>query len=99
MGGVLGGFDRRHSRNNFLYERVIVGSLQFAIEQGLERVHYSLVDNLTKLRLVDSLEPCAVYFWSRSALKRKFFALSYPYSDVCQLARLESPTIRRDGSP
>ena len=90
LGGVLGGFDRRHSRNNFLYERVVVGSLEFALEHGLSRVHYSLVDNLTKLRLVDSLEPCALYFWSNSALKRKFFALTYPHSDVCQLSKLES---------
>ncbi len=89
LGGVLGGFDRRHSRNNFLYERVIVGSLEFALEHSLRRVHYSLVDNLTKLRLVDSLEPCAVYFWSRSALKRRFFALTYSHSDMHALAQLE----------
>ncbi|MDH3211246.1 MAG: hypothetical protein OEM05_02065 [Myxococcales bacterium] len=89
LGGVLGGFNRKYSRNNFLYERVIVGSLEFAIKHHISRVHYSLVDNLTKMRLIDSLEPCGLYFWSTSALKRKLFEFTYRYSDVHELSLLE----------
>ncbi len=90
MGGVLGGFNREYSRNNFLYERVIVGSLDYAIGHGIARIHYSLIDNLTKLRLVESREPCGLYFFSRNPLNRKVFDFSYRYSDVHQLSLLEA---------
>jgi hypothetical protein len=90
MGGVLGGFNRAYSRNNFLYERVILGSLDYAITEGLTRVHYSLIDNHTKLRLVESREPCGLYFFSRNPLNRKVFQLTYRYSDVHELAALEA---------
>ena len=89
MGGVLGGFNREYTRNNFLYERVIVGSLDYAITNGITRVHYSLIDNHTKLRLVESREPCGLYFFSRNPLNRKVFQLTYRYSDVHELSSLE----------
>jgi hypothetical protein len=90
LGGVLGGFDREHTRNNFVYERVIVASLDYAIREGLTQVHYSLIDNRTKLRLVESLEPCGVYFFARGRLNRKVFDLTYKYSDMYKLFRLET---------
>ena len=90
MGGVLGGFNRKYSKNNFVYERVIVGSLDHAIKNGIRRVHYSLVDNRTKLRLVESLEPCGLYFFSRSPLNRKVFQLTNRYGDVHDLSLLET---------
>lgn len=89
MGGVLGGFNREYSRNNFLYERVIVASLDYAIQNRLKRVHYSLIDNFTKLRLVGPREPCGLYFYSRNPLNRKVFKLTYPFNDICQLSLLE----------
>ena len=94
LGGVVGGFNRQYSQNHFAYERVIVTSLDYAIENNISRVHYSLVDNLTKLRLVESLEPCGLYFFSRSALNRKVFERTYRYSDVFELSLLE-----RTGKP
>jgi hypothetical protein len=90
MGGVLGGFNRRYSKNNFLYERVIVASLEHAIRNGFSRVHYSLVDNRTKLRLVESLESCGLYFFSRNPFNRKMFQLTHRYGDVYQLSLLET---------
>jgi len=90
MGGVLGGFNRAYARNNFLYERVIVGSLDYAITKGLACVHYSLVDNYTKLRLVESREPCGLYFFSRNPLNRLVYHLTYEYSDVHGLSSLEA---------
>jgi hypothetical protein len=90
MGGVLGGFNRRYSKNHFVYERVIVASLDHAIRNGFSRVHYSLVDNRTKLRLVDSLEPCGLYFFSRSPFNRQMFQLTYRYGDVYELSLLET---------
>jgi hypothetical protein len=90
MGGVVGGFNREYSQNHFLYERVIVASLDHAIKNDIRWVHYSLIDNQTKLRLVESLEPCGLYFFSRSALNRKVFALSYKASDVYALHLLEA---------
>jgi hypothetical protein len=89
MGGVLGGFNREYTRNNFVYERVIVASLRYAIDQGLEQVHYSLVDNHTKQRLVPSREPCGVYFFSSNAMNRKVFELTYKYGDMYDLYLLE----------
>jgi hypothetical protein len=89
LGGVLGGFDRDHTRNSFPYERVIVGSLAYAVEHSIDRVHYSLIDNLTKLRLVGEREPCGLYFWSRSRAKRKLFELTYRFGDIHQLSLLE----------
>jgi hypothetical protein len=90
MGGVLGGFNREYSQNHFLYERVIVASLDYAIKNDIRWVHYSLIDNQTKLRLVESIEPCGLYFFSRSALNRRVFALSYKASDVYALHLLET---------
>ena len=87
---MLGGFNRQYTRNNFVYERVIVASLDHAIREGLERVHYSLIDNHTKLRLVQEREPCGLYFFSRSAMNRKVFDLTYKYSDVHDLYLLET---------
>ena len=89
MGGVLGGFDRDYSQKSFAYERVIVASLDHAIRNGISRVHYSLVDNYTKLRLVDCLEPCGLYFFSRNPLNRKVFQLTYRFNDVFDLYSLE----------
>ena len=89
MGGVLGGFNRDHSRNNFVYERVIVASLDHAIQNALRRVQYSLIDNHTKLRLLDLREPCGLYFYSSSPMNRTVFARTYEHNDVNTLWQLE----------
>ncbi len=94
FGGVLGGFNREYSRNNFIYERVIVASLDYAIKNKLHRVHYSLVDNHTKLRLVDLLEPCGLYFYSRNPLNRAVFKHTFKYNDVYALSLLENQGLR-----
>jgi hypothetical protein len=91
MGGVLGGFNRDLSRNNYVYERVIVTSLDYAIRNRLKRVHYSLVDNRTKLRLVDLREPCGLYFHSNNAMNRAVFKRTFQHNDVYALWRLENP--------
>jgi hypothetical protein len=92
LGGVLGGFNRALSRNQFAYERVIIASLEYALEHGLTRVNYSLIDNLTKLRLVDTVEPCALYFYARSGMNRKIFDITYRFNDIYHLAELEKGT-------
>jgi hypothetical protein len=89
MGGVLGGFNRDCSQKSFAYERVIVASLDYAIKNNIKRVHYSLIDNHTKLRLVNSLEPCGLYFYSRRPLNRKIFKLTSRLGDIHQLYLLE----------
>jgi hypothetical protein len=89
MGGVLGGFHRAYSRKNFVYERVIVGSLDYAIQNQIDRVHYSVIDNYTKLRLVTCLEPCGLYFYSRSPLNRRVFASTFRFNDIHELYSLE----------
>ena len=89
MGGVLGGFNRTYSRKNFVYERVIVASLDYAIQNQIDRVNYSVIDNYTKLRLVTSLEPCGLYFYSRSPLNRFVFESTFRFNDVHELHLLE----------
>ena len=89
MGGVLGGFSRNYSRKIFPYERVIVASLGYAIENKIKNVRYSLVDNYTKLRLVNSLEPCGLYFYSRNPVNRRVFKYTYKFNDVYELYLLE----------
>jgi len=89
MGGVLGGFNREHTKGAFAYERVIVASLDYAIKNKYKRVHYSLIDNKTKLRLVESTQACGLYFFSSSALNRTVFKRSYKYSDINKLHMLE----------
>ena len=89
MGGVLGGFIRNRSRKAFAYERVIVASLDYAIKNKLKYVQYSLVDNFTKLRLVDSLEPCGLYFYARNPINRKAFKYMFKSSDMYALYLLE----------
>ena len=91
MGGVLGGFNRELSRNNYIYERVIVTSLDHAIRNRMRRVQYSLVDNQTKLRLVDLREPCGLYFYSNSSMNRAVFRRTFKYNDVHALWQLENP--------
>jgi len=89
MGGVVGGFNRDYSRKSFAYERVIVASLDYAIKNNIKRVSYSLIDNHTKLRLVNSLDPCGLYFYSRNPMNRKVFDLTSKYGDIYQLYLLE----------
>ncbi len=90
MGGVLGGFNREYSKNNYIYERVIVASLDYAIKNNIKRVHYSLIDNYTKLRLVESRESCGLYFFSRNPINKSFFSLTYKFNDIYDLFLLES---------
>ena len=97
MGGVVGGFNRDYSQKNFVYERVIVASLDFAIKNNIKRVHYSLIDNYTKLRLVDSLEPCGIYFYSRNPLNRSIFKFTFKFSDVFELYLLEKQGLSKYG--
>jgi len=89
MGGVLGGFNRAYSRKSFAYERVIVASLDYAIKNKIKNVQYSLIDNYTKLRLVDSLEQCGLYFYSRNPVNRAMFKYTFKYNDVYELYLLE----------
>ena len=89
MGGVLGGFNRYYSRNSFAYERVIVTSLDYAIKNKIKNVQYSLIDNYTKLRLVNSFEPCGLYFYSRNPVNRSVFKYTYKFNDVYELYLLE----------
>jgi len=89
MGGVLGGFNRDYSMKSFAYERVIVASLDYAIKNKIKNVQYSLVDNYTKLRLVDSLEQCGLYFYSRNPVNRIVFKYTFKYNDVYELYLLE----------
>ncbi len=93
MGGVLGGFNREYAGRSFAYERVIVASLDYAIKNKLKNVHYSLVDNYTKLRLVDSLEPCGLYFYSRNAVNRNVFKYTFKFNDIYELHSLEKEGI------
>lgn len=95
MGGVVGGFNRDYSQKNFVYERVIVASLDYAIKNNIQRVCYSLIDNYTKLRLVNSLEPCSLYFYSRSPLNRKIFKLTHRFGDIYNLHLLEEQRKKR----
>lgn len=89
LGGVLGGFNREYSKGSFAYERVIVASLDYAIKNGISRVHYSLIDNHTKLRLVPGREPCGLYFFSRNPMNRMVFELTYRFNDINGLSLLE----------
>jgi len=89
MGGVLGGFNRDYSRKSFAYERVIVASLEYAIKNKIKNIRYSLVDNYTKLRLVNSLEPCGLYFYSGNPVNRRVFKYTYKFNDVYELYLLE----------
>ena len=91
MGGVLGGFNRNYSQKNFVYERVMVASLDYAIKNKINRVNYSLIDNYTKLRLVNKLEPCSLYFYSRNPMNRLVFRVTYKLNDVYKLNLLEKP--------
>jgi hypothetical protein len=95
MGGVLGGFNRNYSRKIFPYERVIVASLEFAIKNKIKNIRYSLVDNYTKLRLVNSLEPCGLYFYSRNSMNRGVFKYTYKYNDVYELYLLEKQGLKK----
>jgi len=96
MGGVLGGFNRIYSRNTFMYERVIIASLEYALAHNIRHVHYSLIDNYTKLRLVESREECGLYFFSRHLLNRKVFDLTYQFSDLYKLSLMERAAIGKD---
>jgi len=89
LGGVLGGFNRKYSNKSFAYERIIVASLEYAIQKNLKQVHYSMVDNYTKLRLLDYLEPCGLYFYSNNPVNRVIFKKTYPFNDVYGLYMLE----------
>ena len=81
LGRVLGGFNWKYSNKIFAYERIIVASLEYAIQKNIKQVHYSMVDNYTKLRLLYCLEPCGLNFYFNNPVNRVLFKRTYPYND------------------
>ncbi len=71
LGGILGGFDRRYTRDAPVYDLLVASALEYALTEGLESVHFGIVNNYTKARLTDSFDPLRFYFWSNNWLYRK----------------------------
>ena len=98
MGGVLGGFGRNYSRKILPYERIMVASLDYAIKNNIKKVQYSLVDNYTKLRLVNALEPCGLFFYSKNPMNRFVFNKTHKIGDVFKLYSLEKQGLLKYGT-
>ncbi len=98
MGGVLGGFGRNYSRKILPYERIMVASLDYAIKNNIKKVQYSLVDNYTKLRLVNALEPCGLFFYSKNPMNRFVFNKTHKIGDVFKLHLLEKQGLLKYGT-
>jgi hypothetical protein len=94
MGGLVGGFMRDTSVRSYAYERVIVATLDYAIKNSLKRIHFALIDNQTKLRLIDCREPCNVFFYSRNLINRLVFRSTYRFNDVHVLHQLEKQDVK-----
>ena len=82
----------------FPYERIMVASLDYAIKNNIKKVQYSLVDNYTKLRLVNALEPCGLFFYSKNPMNRFVFNKTHKIGDVFKLYSLEKQGLLKYGT-
>ena len=89
LGAIVGGFNREASQKNYVYERLIAATVDYALQHGLERIHYGIVDNQTKLRLTNTLEPNRAYYYLASPVERRVMRLLNKHTDVYKLFALE----------
>jgi hypothetical protein len=76
-----GAFNRDMGSTYHAYENLILASLEFAIDQKLNRVYFGPIMNETKRRMMQISEPCATYFYSKNPVFRRILALIYSNSN------------------
>jgi hypothetical protein len=89
LGKIMGGVDRRYSRGLPVYDRLIVAEVEFAIANGISRIHYGIANNETKIRLVNRFHPVFAYVGARRRLDRLSLLAGYPFSILFEVARFE----------
>ena len=77
-----GAFDRERKTTRHCYENLIVRIAQYAIEEGLEKVHFGPILNETKRRMMNVSTPCSLYFYSRFGFMRAFFPAIFRLSNM-----------------
>jgi hypothetical protein len=95
MAAIIGGYNRNFTRNNYIYERLFVKSLEHAINSGITRLSYGMVDNFTKLRLTGSFDPVSMYFYSSNLILRKMIDLTEKSNDMYRLCLMEEEGIKK----
>jgi Acetyltransferase (GNAT) domain len=89
LGGIMGGIDRRYSRGLPVYDRLIVAEVEFAVANGISRMHYGIANNETKIRLVNRFDPVFAYVGARRRLDRLSLLALYPFTSLFEVARFE----------
>jgi hypothetical protein len=89
LGGIMGGIDRRCGRGLPIYERLIVAEVEFAIANGISRMHYGIANNETKIRLVNRFDPVFAYVGARRRFDRLSLLALYPFSGLFEVVRFE----------
>jgi hypothetical protein len=75
-----GAFDRTRRTTHHSYENLIIHTVGYAIDNGLESVHFGPVLNVTKQRMMNRFGKTRLYFYSNNPVIRFFFRLIFPYS-------------------
>ena len=89
LGAIAGGFNREASKKSFVYERLIAATVDYAIRNRFERIHYGIVDNQTKQRLMNTFEPNRAYYYIASPVERWMMKITNKHTDIYKLYALE----------
>jgi hypothetical protein len=84
---LSGAFDRTRHTNYHAYENLIMATIHHALEHGLHNIHYGMVVNETKAKMMSRFAPIQQRYFARFAL---FNSLVHRVISRSQLA---SPTI------
>ena len=75
-----GAFDRERPTTHHSYENIIIDTVRFAIEHGLEAVYFGPVMNETKRRMMAQFGQSTLHFYSNTWIIRALFPLIFPHS-------------------
>ena len=89
LGGVAGGYNRDFTKNTFIYDRIMVASLEYALKNGFRGVYFGIINNSTKLRLTDSYSELKINLFIRNFFLRKLFPYFYRFSSIHELCCFE----------
>jgi Acetyltransferase (GNAT) domain len=75
-----GAFDRTRRTTHHCYENLIIATVDWALKEGLDAVHFGPILNETKRRMMNRSEAAALYFHSDNLLIRGLVPLAFRFS-------------------
>jgi hypothetical protein len=71
---LSGVFDRTYHTTYHAYENIILKSIEFALDRGLDKIEYGIILNPTKAKMMNAYRPCAQHYYYRWSWMKAIFA-------------------------